>query len=144
MYFKQIKYKTEERVYLEAHPLVRFLSYPLEEIAITDGFNMRTRTVDTKQTSIDIVDRLKRDMKTYRRMFLIYPPNESDVYWGETYDPFNFERSRMLRIAEIDLTESEWNFMMKDEIAKREAEYKKTIETSEKYYLNWKEESDKV
>ena len=35
-------------------------------------------------------------------------------------------------MAEIEVTEQEWRFMMQDEIAKREAEYKKSLEVSEK------------
>lgn len=135
MYFKQIKYKTEERVYLEAHPLVRFLSYPLEEIAITDGFNMRTHLVETKTHKSNIIERLKSETNIRNKMFVFYAPNDNDIYWSfPTYDPFNFERvsDPGVRMAEIDVTDSEWKFMMQHKIAKREAEYKKTIETSEK------------
>ena len=79
MYFKIVKHKTEERVFLEAHPLVRFINHPIDQIAITDGLHMRVQVVDTKQSKIDIVDRLKKDTKVYKRLFIIYPPNESDV-----------------------------------------------------------------
>ncbi len=111
MCFRQIN-KTEERVFLDEHPLVRFCTYPIEQFSITDGRTMRLKTVETKLTKIDLVDRLRHDVKTHRRMFIICPPNDNEVYWEETYDPYNFHRICTIRMAEIEISESEWEFLI--------------------------------
>lgn len=134
MYFKIIKSnKTPDRVFLDNHPLVKFIDYPMDRISITDGVNVRVEIVSVKTSNIDIIDRLKREVKIKNRMFIIFPPNDNDVYQTITYNPYNFAPSRPIRHAEIELTPEEWNFMMKDELKKREEKYLKSLEPPRNY-----------
>ena len=134
MYFKIIKSqdKTEERVFLEEHPLVVFIDSPITQIAITNGESIRLQTVDTRMCKIDIVERIKTEANIRNKMFVIYQPNDSDVYWGGAFNPFSFEQSTYLRMAEIEIHPSEWNFMMRDEIRKREERYLDVLYKQEK------------
>lgn len=134
MYFKFIKSqdKTKERVFLEEHPLVLFINSPITQVPITNGESIRLLTVDTKMCKIDIVERLKRETNIRNRMFVIYQPNHSDVYWGGAYNPITFEQSTYLRMAEIEIHPSEWDFMMRDELKKREERYLGVLHQQEK------------
>lgn len=134
MYFKIIKSqgKTEERVFLEENPLVVFIDSPMATIAITNGESIRLQVVNTKMCKIDIVERLKKETNVRNRMFVIYQPNNSDVYWGGVFNPHTFEQSTYLRMAEIEIHPSEWNFMMRDEIRKREERYLEVLYKQEK------------
>ena len=110
-------------MFLEEHPLVFFIDNPISQIPITNGKTIRLQTVDTKTCNIDIVDRLKNERNIINRMFIIYQPNEYDVYWDGGINPYNFRRTTFLRMGEIEIDPSEWKFMMRDEIRKREERY---------------------
>ena len=124
MYFKIIKSnKTPERVFLDEHPLVRFIDYPMSSVYITDGISIREMMVDVKASRIDLIDRLKREQDIKNKMFVIYSLCENTVFSNITYDPTSFDAVKHIRFAEINVSPAEWKYMMKDKLKEREEAY---------------------
>lgn len=138
MYFKIIKSnKTTERVFLEEHPLVHFINSPMDRVFITDGLNLRDRIVDTKCVKMDIVDRLYRENNIKNKMFVIYAPDENDIY-TIAYEPYSFEAIKYIRFAEIAVSPAEWKYMMKDKLKEREEAYQEFLFDENKSSKNYK------
>lgn len=136
-----MKQKTPEREFLENHPLVRFIDFPLENILITDGISVRSFYVDTKTYKSNIIERLKSETNIRNKMFVFYAPNNYDIYWSHpTYDPFSFEfvSDIGVRMAEINVSDSEWQHMMKDEIKKRDEKYEEFLYNENKNNKKYK------
>jgi hypothetical protein len=108
--------KTSERVFLENHPLVSFIGTPVGQILILDRYQL----VSTSICNVKLIDRLMFEEDIVNRIFVIYPPNDSDVYWGGAYNPRTFEQSKYLRMAEVIITPHEWEYFMKPEIKREE------------------------
>jgi hypothetical protein len=141
MYFKIIKSannKTSEREFLDGHPLVRFIDTPMTSLYISDGVNVREIIVDVKKTSMDIVDRLKHETNIKNKMFVVYAPCENTVFYNITYDPFSFDAVKYIRCAEISVSREEWNYMMKDELKKREEAYEELLYNQNKSNKKYK------
>lgn len=131
------KNKSKERVYLDEHPLVRFINTPMSEILITDGISIRTKLVDVKSRTADLIDRLKRESNIKNKMFVVYAPCENTVFSNITYDPRSFEPVRYIRHTEIELTASEWKHLYKDELKKREELYQDYLFNENKRNKNY-------
>ena len=129
MYTKKTN-KCKDWEFLKEHPLVRFTDYPLSVIYITDGINVRSRTVD-------VVDRLKKESNIRNRIFVVYPFNNEQIY-TITYNPMDFSEVKTIRFAEIEVTTEEWNFMMKDKFREREKNHKKSLEKERIANTNYK------
>jgi hypothetical protein len=139
MYFKIIKSnKTPERVFLDEHPLVRFIDYPMSSVYITDGIGIREMTVDVKASRIDLIDRLKREQNIKNKMFVIYSLCENTVFSNITYDPTNFDAVKHIRFAEIEVSPAEWKYMMKDKLKEREEAYQEFLFNKNKSSKNYK------
>lgn len=131
--------KCTDWVFLKEHPLVRFTDYPLSEVIITDGINVRSRIVDVRSCQIDLVGRLKKEHNIRNRMFVVYPFNkDKEQVYGITYNPMNFSEVKTIRFAEIEITKEEWNFMMKQKLREREENYKKSLEKERRANTNYK------
>lgn len=131
--------KCTDWVFLKEHPLVRFTDYPLSEVVITDGINVRSRIVDVRSCQIDLVGRLKKEQNIRNRMFVVYPFNkDTEQIYGITYNPMNFSEVKTIRFAEIEITKEEWNFMMKQKLREREENYKKSLEKERIANTNYK------
>ena len=139
MYFKIIKSnKTPERVFLDEHPLVLFINTPMSSVFITDGVSLRERIVDVKASRIDLIDRLKREQDIKNKMFVIYSLCENTVFSNITYDPTSFDAVKHIRFAEIELNDSEWNFLYKDKLKEREEAFQEFIFNENKSRKNYK------
>jgi hypothetical protein len=136
MFEKKIN-KCADWVFLKEHPLVRFTEYPLSNIPICNGTSIRLKTVDVKASRIDLVDRLKKEMNIRNRIFVVYPFNAETLY-SIMYNPMDFSEVKTIRFAEIEVTPEEWNFMMKDQIKKRQEKYKKLLEKERRANTNYK------
>lgn len=110
------KRKTSERVFLENHPLVSFIGTPVGQVLILNRYQL----VSTSICNVKLIDRLKSEEEIVNRIFVIYPPNDSEVYWGGAYNPHTFEQSKYLRMAEIIIMPNEWDSIMKSEIKRDE------------------------
>jgi hypothetical protein len=133
----RVKNKSKERVYLDKHPLVRFINTPMSEIFITDGISIRTKLVDVKSSTADLIDRLKCESNIKNKMFVVYAPCENTVFSNITYDPCSFEPVRYIRYAEIELTASEWKYLYKDKLKKREELYQDYLFNENKRNKNY-------
>jgi hypothetical protein len=139
MYFKIIKTnKTPERVFLDEHPLVRFIDYPMSSVFITDGVGVREMMVDVKASRIDLIDRLKREQNIKNKMFVIYEQCEDTVFSNITYNPHTFDPVRYIRFAEIQVSPAEWKYMMKDKLKEREETYQEFLFNENKSRKNYK------
>jgi hypothetical protein len=139
MYFKIIKTnKTPERVFLDEHPLVRFIDYPMSSVFITDGVGVREMMVDVKASRIDLIDRLKREQNIKNKMFVVYSLCENTVFSNITYNPHTFDPVRYIRFAEIELTDSEWKYLYKDKLKEREEAYQEFLFNKNKSSKNYK------
>lgn len=126
-------------VFLKEHPLVRFVDYPLSMVHITDGINLRSRTVGVRSCQIDLVSRLKKEEKIRNRMFVVYPFNkDTEQIYGITYNHMDFSEVKTIKFAEIEITKEEWDFMMKQKIREREENYKKSLEKERRANTNYK------
>jgi hypothetical protein len=124
-------YYPEDIEYLENHPLVLFIDVPIAMIPISNGKTIRTITVDTKRTTIDIVARLKKESNIKNRIFVIYKRNNGSYFWDNGINPYNFSRDVYLRMGEKEIEKDEWNFLMREELKKREKNYLKSLKQSE-------------
>jgi hypothetical protein len=139
MYFKIIKSnKTPERVFLDEHPLVRFIDYPMSNVSITDGVSIREIMVDVKASRVDLIDRLKQERDIKNKMFVVYSLSENTVFSNITYDPSSFDAVKHIRFAEIEVSREEWNYMMKDELKKREEAYQELLYNQNKSNKKYK------
>jgi hypothetical protein len=139
MYFKIIKTnKTPERVFLDEHPLVRFIDYPMSSVFITDGVGVRERMVDVKASRIDLIDRLKREQNIKNKMFVIYAQCEDTVFSNITYNPHTFDPVRYIRFAEIELTTSEWEYLYSEKLKERDEAYQESLFNENKSRKNYK------
>jgi hypothetical protein len=139
MYFKIIKTnKTSERVFLDEHPLVRFIDYPMSSVFITDGVGVRERMVDVKASRIDLIDRLKREQNIKNKMFVIYAQCEDTVFSNITYNPHTFDPVRYIRFAEIELTTSEWEYLYSEKLKERDEAYQESLFNENKSRKNYK------
>ena len=128
MYFKIIKSnKNPERVFLDEHPLVRFIDCPMSNVSITDGVSIREITVDVKASRVDLIDRLKRERDIKNKMFVVYSLSENTVFSNITYDPSSFDVVKHIRFAEIEVSPAEWKYMMKDKLKEREEAYEELL-----------------
>jgi hypothetical protein len=139
MYFKIIKSnKTPERVFLDEHPLVRFIDYPMSSVFITDGVGIREMMVEVKASRIDLIDRLKREQNIKNKMFVVYSLCENTVFSNITYNPHTFDPVRYIRFAEIELTDSEWKYLYNDKLKEREEAYQEFLFNKNKSSKNYK------
>ena len=139
MYFKIIKSnKTPERVFLDEHPLVVFINTPMSSVFITDGVSLREKMVGVNESTIDLIDRLKREQNIKNKMFVVYAPYEDKVFSNITYNPHTFNPVRYIRFAEIELTTSEWNYLYKDKLKEREEAYQEYLFNENKSRKNYK------
>jgi hypothetical protein len=139
MYFKIIKTnKTPERVFLDEHPLVRFIDYPMSSVFITDGVGVREMMVDVKASRIDLIDRLKREQNIKNKMFVIYAQCEDTVFSNITYNPHTFDPVRYIRFAEIELTTSEWEYLYSEKLKERDEAYQESLFNENKSRKNYK------
>lgn len=129
--------KTEERIFLDEHPLVLFINTPMSSVFITDGINLRERIVDVKASRIDLIDRLKREQDIKNKMFVVYSLCEDTVFSNITYDPTSFNAVKYIRFAEIELTDSEWKYLYNDKLKEREEAYKEFIFNENKRNKNY-------
>lgn len=136
---EEYKNKCTDWVFLKEHPLVRFIDYPLSEVYITDGINVRSKIVDVKSYQIDLVGRLEKEEKIRNRMFVVYPFNKDrEQIYSIIYNPMSFSEVKTIRFAEIETTEEEWNFMMKQKLREREENYKKSLEKERRANTKYK------
>ena len=139
MYFKIIKSnKTPERVFLDEHPLVVFINTPMSSVFITDGVSLREKMVGVNESTIDLIDRLKREQNIKNKMFVVYAPHEDTVFSNITYNPHTFNPVTYIRFAEIELTTSEWNYLYKDKLKEREEAYQEYLFNENKSRKNYK------
>jgi hypothetical protein len=129
-------YYPEDIEYLENHPLVFFIDAPIVMIPISNSKTIRTITVDTQRTTIDIVARLQNESNIKNRIFVIYRQNEDSYFWDMGINPYDFRRDVFIRMAEIQIEKDEWNFLMKNEIKEREKKYLEIL--NENKYNNYK------
>lgn len=129
--------KTEERTFLDEHPLVRIVNTPMAEIYITDGVSIREKFVEVRTCRSDLIDRLKSERGIKNKMFVVYASCENTVFSNITYDPFSFESVRHIRYTEIELTDSEWKHLYKDELKKREELYQDYLFNENKRNKNY-------
>lgn len=106
--------KSEERKYLDSHPLVEFVDQPVGNLYLVDeDNNVRTVFYSVSQSSEDIAYRLKEEYNIRYRKFIIFAPNLFSVEWSNGFDRHSFEQNFFYRVCEIKLTKSEWDFIMK-------------------------------
>lgn len=129
--------KTEERIFLDEHPLVRLINTPMAAIFITDGVSIREKFVEVRKCKSDLIDRLKSERDIKNKMFVVYASCENTVFSNITYDPFSFESVRHIRYTEIELTDSEWKHLYKDELKKREELYQDYLFNENKRNKNY-------
>lgn len=129
--------KTEERIFLDEHPLVLFVNTPICNVLITDGVTVRERVVEVRKCKSDLIDRLKSEQGIKNKMFVVYASCENTVFSNITYDPFSFEPVRYIRYTEIDLSTSEWKYLYSDKLKERDDAYQEFLLNENKRNKNY-------